>query len=408
MNRVIFMNVSAAGHVIPTFGLVTELMKRGEEVIYYEVPHFQQEIESFGAAFRCYPQLNPETAPPSENEMSLVPSLTWCTREMLPALLESVRAEKPDYIIHDSLCLWGRLVAQLLNVPAVNSIATAAFTPESFYECPWLRKKLPRLLKEAAVGMKHYRQHQRELRATYGVPPIKFVDTFTNIEPFNICYLPIELQPYSDKFDERFHFVGPCNPARAVEYDFPMEKLHSSKLILISFGNIHNPGLGFYQKCIEAFANTDAQVVMVLSPALDITLLGDIPENFIIRPMGTVPQLQILERASLFIMHGAGGGTREAVWYSVPMIAVPQTYEQEIISRRIQEQGAGIMMMLEDITSECLQQTAQRIFDNNSFRVNSGRLGDACRAAGGVKRAGDKILRYVYEQKSSQPLQYIS
>ncbi|MHC5717308.1 MAG: hypothetical protein ACYTX0_35630 [Nostoc sp.] len=101
------MNVSAAGHVIPTFGLVTELMKRGEEVIYYEVPHFQQEIESFGATFRCYPQLNPETAPPSENEMSLVPSLTWCTREMLPALLESVRAEKPDYIIHESLCLWG-------------------------------------------------------------------------------------------------------------------------------------------------------------------------------------------------------------------------------------------------------------------------------------------------------------
>ena len=208
MARVIFMNVSAAGHVIPTLGLMVELIQRGEEVIYYEIPPFREEIESLGATFRCYPQVNPQTAPPSENEMSLIPSLTWYAYQMLPTLLESVRAEKPDYIIHDSLCLWGRLVAQLLNIPAVNSIATSAFTPESFYECPWLRKKLPGFLREAAVGMKYYRRYQRELRGTYDVPPIKFVDTFTNIEPLNICYLPPELQPYRDKFDRRFLFVG--------------------------------------------------------------------------------------------------------------------------------------------------------------------------------------------------------
>jgi len=395
MSRVAFLNVSAPGHVIPTLGLVKELISRGEEVIYYEAPNFQPEIEFFGAKFRSYPPINPETAPPAENEMSLVPSLTWYAHQILPALLESVRAEKPDYIIHDSLCLWGRLVAQILNISAVNSIVTAGFTPESFYECPLLRKKLPIFLKQAAAGMKHYRKYQRELRATYGVPPIKFVDTFTNIEPINICYLAPELQPYRDKFDERFLFVGPCNPVRGIEFDFPMEQLQKDKLILISFGNIHDPGVTFYRSCIECFGNTDAQVVMVLSRAMDVKMLGDIPENFIIRPTGTVPQLKILERASLFIMHGATGGIREAVWYSVPMIAIPQTYEQEITARQIQEQGAGIMMMLEDVTVENLRQTAQQIFDESFYRVNSGRLGDACRASGGAKRAVDEIWRYV-------------
>ncbi|WP_327019876.1 nucleotide disphospho-sugar-binding domain-containing protein, partial [Cylindrospermopsis raciborskii] len=234
-------------------------------------------------------------------------------------------------------------------------------------------------------------------RSTYGLPPIKFVDTFTNIESLNLCYLPPELQPYRNKFDERFHFIGPCNPVRGIEYDFPIERLEKDKVILISFGSIHDPGMPFYRDCIQAFGNTDAQVVMILSPMVDLRILGDIPENIIVRPTGTVPQLKILERASLFIMHGAGGGAREAVWYSVPMIAIPQTYEQEIISRKIQEQGAGIMMMLEDITVENLQQTAQRIFDDNSFRLNSGLLGDACRAAGGVKRAVNEIWRYVHK-----------
>jgi MGT family glycosyltransferase len=397
MSRVVFFNVSAPGHIIPTLGLVKELIDRGEEVIYYEVPRFEEEISSFGAEFRPYPPLNPETAPPVENEMSLVPSLTWCAHQMLPTLIETVSEERPDYIVHDSLCLWGRLVGQILNIPAINSIATAAFTPQTFYECPWLRKKLPFFLKQAAAGMKHYRKYQRELRSTYGLPPIKFVDTFTNIESLNLCYLPPELQPYRDKFDERFHFIGPCNSVRGIEYDFPMERLQKDKVILISFGTIHDPGIPFYRVCIQAFGDMDAQVVMILSPMVDLRILGDIPENIIVRPTGTVPQLKILERASLFIMHGAGGGTREAVWYSVPMIAIPQTYEQEIISRKIQEQGAGIMMMLEDITVENLQQTAQRIFEDNSFRLNSDRLGDACRAAGGVERAVNEIWRYVHK-----------
>jgi MGT family glycosyltransferase len=222
------------------------------------------------------------------------------------------------------------------------------------------------------------------------------IDVFTNPEPLNICYLPRELQPYVDKFDQSFHFVGSCNPVRAMEYDFPMEQLQKDKLILISFGTVHDPGLAFYKSCIEAFRSIDAQVFMVLSPTTDPAQLGDVPPNFIIRPTGTVPQLKILERTSLFIMHGAGGGTREGVWYSVPMIAIPQTYEQEIISRRIEEQGAGIMILPEKVNPEHLRQVAQQILNDKSFRENSGRLGDGCRAAGGAKRAVDEILRYVH------------
>lgn len=33
MSRVVFFNVSAPGHIIPTLGLVKELIARGEEVM---------------------------------------------------------------------------------------------------------------------------------------------------------------------------------------------------------------------------------------------------------------------------------------------------------------------------------------------------------------------------------------
>lgn len=395
MSRIVFMNVSAAGHVIPTLGLMTELISRGEEVIYYEVAGFQKEIEALGASFRSYPPLRHESAPPAGNEMSLPAFLTWSAREMLPALLESVRADKPDYIIHDSLCLWGRLAAELLDIPAVNSIASAAFTPRSLYECPHWKQRLPGLLKEATTSMQHFRRYRRELRDAYGIAPLKFIETFTNTEPLNICYLPPQLQPYIEKFDERFHFVGPCDPVRAIEYDFPLEQLHDDKIILISFGTVHQPSAQFYRNCIEAFADFDGRIIMLLSRATDAASLGEIPENFMIRTTGTVPQLEILKRASLFIMHGGGGGAREAAWHGVPVIAVPQSYEQEMISRRIEEQGAGMLLLSEDVTAQSLRRLARHIIDNPSFRDNSRRLAEACRAAGGAKRAADEIQHFI-------------
>ena len=137
--KAVFLNVSAPGHVIPTLGLVGELVRRGESVAYFEVPPFQAEIEARGAVFHAYPPIAPYPGPGGANQYYLGPVLTWCAREWVPALLERVRAERPDYIVHDSLCLWGRILAHALGVPAVASVATAGFTPRTFHACPRLR-----------------------------------------------------------------------------------------------------------------------------------------------------------------------------------------------------------------------------------------------------------------------------
>ncbi len=52
MGKAVFLNVSGGGHVIATYGMVAELVNRGEEIIYYESPRFKEDIESLGATFR--------------------------------------------------------------------------------------------------------------------------------------------------------------------------------------------------------------------------------------------------------------------------------------------------------------------------------------------------------------------
>ena len=54
MARYVFLNMPAYGHVNPTLPVVQELVKRGQEVIYYLPEQFKDAIQATGAIFRSY------------------------------------------------------------------------------------------------------------------------------------------------------------------------------------------------------------------------------------------------------------------------------------------------------------------------------------------------------------------
>jgi UDP:flavonoid glycosyltransferase YjiC (YdhE family) len=54
MSKVLFLSVPSHGHVNPTLGLVSELIKQGEEITYFSSQDFKEKIESTGAVFRSY------------------------------------------------------------------------------------------------------------------------------------------------------------------------------------------------------------------------------------------------------------------------------------------------------------------------------------------------------------------
>lgn len=395
MGKGVFLNVSAPGHVIPTLGLVAELVARGEKITYFEVPPFQAEIESFGATFRAYPPIQPYPGPGGENQYYLAPVSAWCAREWVPQLLEAVRAEQPDYIVHDSLCLWGKIIAQVLGVPAVASVATAGFCAASFHGCPRLRSRRRTMISQAREGLRLFRDWRRELETEYRLPrSISLIEVFSNRQPLNVVYLPRVLQPYADKFGDEHLFVGLCTPARANAAEFPFARLDGRPLVYVSFGTIHNPGLAFFQACVAALGELAVQVVLVLSPGVMAAELGPVPENFFVLANGTAPQLRLLERAAVFVMHGAGGGLREGAWLGVPMIAVPQTYEQEILSARLAEFGAGLMLLPAEVTPETLRAAVGRVLVDGAFDVGARQLAQASRQAGGAACAADGILLY--------------
>ena len=398
MGTGVFLNVSGGGHVISTYGLVGELVRRGERIVYYEAPHFRDDLEALGAEFRPTPPFEHYTGPltrdPFHHELDLAPILTWWALEWIPKLLDPIRKIQPDYIVHDSLSIWGRAIAHILGIPGVCSIHTPAFSWAFALRSERYWRDLPSILRSSFRTMQGFRATERRLRRTHGLPRTSYMDTMTNRQPVNLCHTPRELQPHDHVFDNSYHFIGSVHtrPTQA-RTTFPMERVREP-LIYVGFGTICDPGPAFFRKCLAAFGGLDYQVVMILSASTRRANLGEIPGNFIVWSLtddGMAPQLDILRRASLFVMNGGMGGAREAAWHGVPMLAISTTFETYSISKRIQQQGAGTHL-LPSASAEELRAAALKAIAEPSYKANSVRIGEACRMAGGATRGADLIL----------------
>jgi len=127
MAKLLFFNIPSYGHVNPTLPVVTELMKRGHHVVYYNSDTFEQAIKGTGAEFRSYPNSSTSEADLAKRVNNLVTISVFILEEsirLLPFSSEQIEREKPDLVIFDSLALWGMQATRLQNASSAASICT--------------------------------------------------------------------------------------------------------------------------------------------------------------------------------------------------------------------------------------------------------------------------------------------
>lgn len=107
MSTIAFLSIGMHGHVNPTLPVVAELVRRGHTVTYHTSPAFREEIEATGASVYLYPG-GDQPFPDPPTPLSWMEALASTAVHMLPAVLTDLRSDRPDLIVHDSACLWGR------------------------------------------------------------------------------------------------------------------------------------------------------------------------------------------------------------------------------------------------------------------------------------------------------------
>lgn len=395
MAKALFFSFPLSGHIYPSLPLVRELIQRGDEIIYYATDEFAAKVAGAHARYCSYrnPFLDDLRHLPEQlHELSWL--LMRTTAEVLDRELEAFRAERPDYLLTDSLAPWGQWVAALLGIPVVTSICTFAVNRHvfAFALAHGARPKSLRLVLSKIRHSSRALLLQRQLRRRYGVLGPGLMRSVFGHSDLNIVYTSHSFQPCADSFDHHFYFVGPSIAPRTESRDFPWEQVRHPIVVYASLGTLFNTDVAFYRNCFAAWGGQDLQVILAIGTHLPQESLGVIPPNFLVQAY--VPQLDILPRVAVFVTHGGMNSVNESLYYGVPVVVIPQMSEQELVGRRVEELGAGLYLAKEEATAEKLRECVQRLLTESRFRQQAAQVGESLRAAGGVTRAADAILAF--------------
>jgi len=385
--RIMWFCIPAHGHTNPTIEVVRELIKRGHEIRYYSFEEFREKIEDAGACFiscdACLTPLDRE----SEKRMRRVSTTEMSVRAFeLTARMDGMLSKeiadfRPDLIVSDSACFWGKLTAMKHKLPMVCSTTTFAFNRESAkYMKSSLRETADILLGMPRVGraMQALKPLGYEVRS-----PLDIVQNKNDTD--TVVYTSARFQPCAESFDStHYRFVGP-----SVKPVIPAQK-RGRPLVYVSLGTVINDRPDFYRHCIEAVRGENAELLISCGKAFDRESLGELPENVTVK--NYVNQMETLARASLFITHCGMNSASEGLYMGVPELLFPLTGEQRAVARRVEEMGAGRLLTEKAAASpETLRAAITCALADEQLCVNAWRMREDFLSCPGAKGAADFI-----------------
>jgi len=346
------------------------------------------------------------------------------TEDLLAHELDALRAERPDYLIVDSVAPWGQWLGEALGVPVVTSHSTFAVNRHvlRYAVSHGVRPKSPRIV---LSKMRHIAKSiwlGRRLSRRHGIKGPGITGLVFGRSNFNIVYTSRLFQPFAETFDDRFQFVGPTiappsvgptiappsvgptieppslGPAVAVAADTAGAP-QKPALVYVSLGTLFNADATFYRSCFEAFGDMDVQVIMSIGSNVSAASLGQPPANFSVQ--ASVAQLEVLQRASVFVTHGGMNSVSEGLFYGVPLVVIPQMGEQETVGRRVEELGAGLYLAKRQATAARLRESVERALTDDAFRRQAAVVRESFHAAGGAARAADAVIAFTRHSRAS-------
>ncbi|WP_340019608.1 macrolide family glycosyltransferase [Paenibacillus sp. FSL H3-0457] len=418
MSTVIIFSYPLFGHVNYGLKIAKALKERNEEVYYYSTLDFKEMIEGSGIHFKEYKKLRMigENNNKAEEDglkglYELGVHILETTELILQNDLEDIKNLKADYIIYDSFAYWGNKISGLLNVPAISSITCYAYNnsmikkdPKGFIKNVLQAENNPLLSKGDYRTLKRLLDiYSVKLREKYNDPNFIITDTFFSSENLNLVFTSKMLQSYPETFDKRYLFVGPLIDAPKSEMSPFFQEIYSgtNNIVYISLGTVFNNNKQFFLECFKAFSNEDAKVFMSIGHNVSIEELGEIPTNFIIDHF--LPQVEILKQADLFITHGGTNSVREALFFGVPMIVIPQGADQYVMSEDIERLRLGISMDREQVTGKELLSCWKNILLNKKgYKHNCNLVSQSLKNSGGLLRILDEIDQFKKEYTITQ------
>jgi MGT family glycosyltransferase len=379
--------IPAAGHVNPTLPIVSELVGRGIRVSYATSAEYAPRVAAAGAApvvcASSLPSAERGERYPLDDAVAMSDAFLREAVSALPDQTAAFEADRPDLILYDYASFGAQILARRWGVPSVRTSPTHVSGPDYADELD-----LVNMLLEEDPAWNAHRRAFREFLDDGGVDLDIDEVIYRGRADQYLVTIPREIQKDADRLDDRYTFVGPCIDERA--HDGRWERGADDRpVLLISMGSVWVVDPGFYRACVRAFGDSRWRVVLSVGSGVDTSAFGELPANF--EAHGFVPQLSVLEQAAAFVTHAGMGSTLEGLYNGVPMVAVPQSYDQFDNAAALVRLGVGVGIAPGEVTPERLRAAVDGLTGDPAVAGRLAVLRTAVREAGGARAAADLI-----------------
>lgn len=376
--KLLFINLPYYGHVVPTIGLVQELMARGCEVTYLMPYGWEKTVAESGAIFYGYTD---------HRQLSEQIKNAYLAAD---AILDQF-----DGVIYEQFFFLGKHLAELHHKPAVRIFTAPAPNkvlmenyiaegPLSVFRYRWITKAFTRDI------LKHI---QKNTGYQISMKTDHWLDEILQDPPaLNLVYTLRQFQPYEEEFaHDRYVFLGPSVYERKGEsLDFVKGE---QPVIYISLGTILRGAGDFFQNCVEAFRGEAVDVILSVGSRFDPKKLKNVPPN--VHIYQRVPQWSVLKIADAFVTHGGMNSVSEALVHGVPMVVIPFVSDQPVNATRVEALGVGRAMEYAKADPKVLRQTVLSVMKDPSIRENLITVQGWIQNAPGNMGGADRILEYM-------------
>ena len=372
--KILFINLPYYGHVVPTIGLVQELIKQGCEVTYLMPFDWIDKIADSGAKFYGY-----------QNHKQLSEQI-----KNAYAAAESI-IEQFDFVIYEQFFFLGKHLAEKYQKP-VARVFTAPVTNKKLME-EFITSKGPlSIFKHKWIA----RAFTKDIAKNIPMKTDNWLDEIVQNPPeLNLVYTLREYQPYEEEFpDEQYKFLGPSIYGRKIDgFDFVKGE---RPVVYISLGTVIKGAVSFFQNCVDAFRGENMDVIISVGQKFDVRKLKGVPSN--VHIYKSVPQLDVLKIADVFVTHGGMNSVSESLVYSTPMVVIPFVSDQPVNARCIEKLGIGKKLEYSTANKNTIKSTVFAVASDSDIKTNLTKVQRLITKAPGNKGGAELVVRYYNEQ----------
>ena len=377
MSRFVIATWDGAGNLSPTLGIARTLLERGHDVRLLGHRTIAERCGDVGTRFVALSQDQgwDEMDDPAdfEAEIRLMIEQLCFSSTIADDLAKELDREPADVVLVDCLLFTA------IDVALASGRPTAAL-----FHTPYTIFRGGPLVEMFAPGIAIANKRRAEL----GLPAVETLGDIHDACASAIVAIPTEFEPDSPDAANVLR-IGPVldAPPLCCELDDADAQPGATPLVLVSLSTSEQGQAYLLQRCVDAVAQMPVRAIVTTGPSIDPATVKAGANTQVVR---YTPHADILPQVSLVITHAGAGTTMAALGHGVPLLCTPMGRDQFFNAERVQELGAGRMLM-PDSDSDAIAAAATEILLDGRYTDSAKRMAVVISGYGGAAQAADAL-----------------